>query len=76
MAPKWYNIYGPQSHSGSPLTDKHFKHYQRYPESAPNFRGRVLMSLREDKNKKLKEPEVMGSAARMPGDARWLMRWG
>lgn len=57
IGPKWFNIYGPQSHSGGGPFQKHYKHYQKYPKTAPNYRGRILMSLHHDSNKKQKEPE-------------------
>ena len=71
IPPRWYNIYGPQDGVSGGLKRKHFKHYKHYPDSAPNYRGRILMSLREDSNKKLKEPEVRVHAFRGAGVV-WL----
>lgn len=54
---RWFNLYGSQDGVSEVFGDNK-ELMNKMPSAASNYRGRVLLSVREDKNVKLKEPEV------------------
>lgn len=51
--PRWHNVYGPPKG----CSGKHTKHMKLFPGDATHYRGRLLVSMREDPDEKDKHPE-------------------